>query len=164
MARKKISFTLSERSIRRAIIAVETYDYELVKKMNELIRRLMGEGVKIAKANIKSMGAVYTETLMNSIEGYYSPKNRVALIRTDIVYAAYVEYGTGYMGKRAPHPEPNGWAYDVNHHGYEGWLYISNKDGKTRWTNGMPARPFMYWTARQLEEICGDVAREVFGA
>lgn len=164
MGRKKISFRLNERSIRQAIIEVETYEYELRKKMNELLRRLMEEGVDIAKTKVAAMDAVFTGQLLDSIEGYYSPSKRVALIRAGIWYAAFVEYGTGVVGSRNPHPEPDGWAYDVNGHGDAGWWYLNDNDSKLHWTAGQPSRPFMYETARRLEEICGDVAREVFGA
>lgn len=161
---KKISFTLSEPSIRQAIIEVETYERELKQKLAELGRRLMEEGVEVAKMKVAAMDAVFTGQLMDSIRGYYSPSQHVAIIRAGIWYAAFVEYGTGVEGERSPHPEPEGWAYDVNGHGDEGWVYLNDNDSKFHRTTGEPARPFMYETARHLEEVCADIAREVFGA
>jgi hypothetical protein len=64
-------------------------------------------------------------------------------------HAPYVEYGTGIVGKNSPHPDPMEWeefeGYDINDHGYDGWLYYDNKY-KLRWTSGQPARPAMYNT------------------
>lgn len=163
MPRKKISFTLNEQSIKRAIVEVETYEYELKRKLNELLKRLMEEGVEIAKVKIAAMDAVFTGQLLDSVRGYYHPGSHVAIIRAGIWYAAFVEYGTGVEGARAPHPEPEGWTYDINGHGDEGWVYFNDNDSKFHRTRGEPARPFMYETARELEEICVDIAREVFG-
>lgn len=164
MGRKKISFRLNERSIRQAIIEVERYEMELKRKLSELMQRLADEGVEIAKMKVAAMDAVFTGQLYDSIKGYYSPSNRVAIIRAGIWYAAFVEYGTGVEGARAPHPKPEGWAYDVNDHGDLGWWYLNDNDSKMHWTKGEPARPFMYETARELEERCESIAREVFGA
>lgn len=54
----------------------------------------------------------------------------------------FVEYGTGIVGAWTPHPE-DPWQYDVNNHGYDGWLYIG-EDKRLHWTAGMPSRPFFY--------------------
>lgn len=164
MARKKISFRLNERSIRQAIIEVERYEMELKEKLDRLIQRLMEEGVDIAKMKVAAMDAVFTGQLHDSIRGYYSSTRHVAIIRAGIWYAAFVEYGTGVEGERNPHPNPEGWAYDINEHGDEGWVYFNDNDSKFHRTTGEGARPFMYETARELEELCDSIAREVFGA
>ena len=163
MARKKIRFTLSERSIRQAIIEVESYQRELKMKIDQLLKRLMDEGVDIAKMKVAAMDAVFTGQLHDSIRGYYSPGKHVAIIRAGIWYAAFVEYGTGVEGEKSPHPNPDGWVYDVNEHGEGGWVYLNDNDSKFHWTTGEPAKPFMYETARELEEICGKIVQEVFG-
>ena len=166
---KKIQFTLTPESIRKAIIEVETYELELRQKLNELIRRLGEEGADIARMKVAAMDAVFTGQLLDSISqeyiggGYYSQKTGVAIIRAGIWYAAFVEYGTGVVGARSPHPNPDGWVYDVNGHGESGWVYLSDNDSKLHWTNGVPARPFMYETAKALEELCMDIARGMFG-
>ena len=86
-------------------------------------------------------------------------------------YATFVEYGTGIVGADSPHPQPsrNGWVYDINEHGEEGWWYPSresdpnptkylSKSGQwMAWTKGMPSRPFMYmtwrWTSSRATQI-----------
>lgn len=85
-------------------------------------------------------------------------------VYTNCPYAAYVEFGTGVIGENSPHPDTSiaGWKYDINDHGEAGWIYF--KDGKRHWTNGMPARPFMFETAQYLSDmsVINHIAREVF--
>lgn len=37
----------------------------------------------------------------------------------------YLEFGTGIVGQRNPHPEASkyGWLYDINNHGDKGWTF-----------------------------------------
>lgn len=76
------------------------------------------------------------------------------LIMVGEEYGAFVEYGTGIVGSNNPHPHP--WAYDVNAHGDDGWIY-KGADGKRHWTAGQPSRPFMYktwlWGTRSASPI-----------
>ena len=163
MARKVISFKLTEADIDRAIIEVKQFKRDFLEKCNSLVAALTDEGVEIAKVKVKELGAEYTGALVNSISGYYSPTYNVGIIKAGAYYAAYVEFGTGVVGSTSPHPNPDGWAYDVNAHGDAGWVYYDDDAGKFRWTKGFKSRPFMYNTARQLEKDCEKIAREVFG-
>lgn len=95
-------------------------------------------------------------------------------------YAVYVEYGTGVVGEGHQHPRAtlDGWVYDVNEHGEEGWWYPTttsdpNKKKKTSkdgglwaWTKGQASRPFMYetwlWGTRSATQIIRkNIRREV---
>lgn len=164
MGRTVIKFKLSESEIDRAIKEVKQFKKEFLQKCNELVAALTDYGVEVARVKVAELDAVYTGELMNSIDGYYSPTFNVGIIKAGAYYAAYVEFGTGVVGSRSPHPNPDGWAYDVNSHGDEGWVYYDDETGKFRWTKGFKSRPFMYNTARQLEKDCARIAREVFGA
>ena len=75
-------------------------------------------------------------------------------------YAVYVEFGTGVVGSRKPHPDISiaGWKYDVNGHGELGWWY-RGKDGTLYWTKGFESRPFMYNTAQQLRTLVVPTAK-----
>ena len=86
-------------------------------------------------------------------------------------YAVFVEYGTGIIGSQNQHPNParDGWIYDVNKHGENGWWYPSNSQDPNKnkyitedgtilaWTQGMRSRPFMYdtwlWASRSANQI-----------
>lgn len=163
MAKKVIKFSLNEQDIDRAIREVEKFKAEILEKCNQLVEALTDYGVEVAKIQVAKLDAVYTGELMNSIEGYYSSKNNVGIIKAGALYAAYVEFGTGVVGSRSPHPDPQNWQYDINAHGDEGWVYYDEDSGGYRWTRGFKSRPFMYNTARQLEKECRKIAEEVFG-
>ena len=161
MAKRVIRFSLDE--IDRAIQEVKDFKKEFLEKCNRLIEALTDEGVKVAKLKVQELDAVFTGELMNSIEGYYSPTYNVGIIKAGAYYAAYVEFGTGVVGSASPHPNTQGWQYDINGHGDEGWVYYDDYSNDFRWTKGYKSRPFMYNTARELEKECARIAKEVFG-
>jgi hypothetical protein len=159
---KRIVIKLSEDSISKAIREVEKYKGELKNKVHLLIERLTDYGVEVAKAQVRELGAFYTGELEESITGYYSPSTQVGIIKTDVPYAVYVEFGTGVVGAGSPHPAPAGWRYDVNNHGEAGWWYFNERDQKWHWTKGIESRPFMYNTLQILERESARIAKEVF--
>lgn len=163
MAKTVIRCTLDRKEIDRAIKELKQYKQEFIKKCNQLVQELTEYGVDVAKVEVTQLDAVYTGELRNSIEGYFSPSTGVGIIRAGAYYAVYVEFGTGVVGSQSPHPNPNGYQYDVNQHGDEGWVYYDDDSGGFRWTKGFKSRPFMYNTARQLEKDCKKIATEVFG-
>jgi len=147
----KIQMKLTTRSIEDAIREVKQYKRKLNDRVKALIRELVDKGVEIAKAQVRELGAVYTGQLEESITGFFDEETGLGIIRTDCPYAIYVEFGTGVVGKRNPHPEPiEGWQYDVNEHGDKGWWYFNERDQKWHWTKGMVSRPFMYNTLQLL--------------
>lgn len=162
MSKTVIKFSLNTKDIDRAIRELKQFKTEFIEKCNRLIEELTDYGVEVAQVQVAQLDAVYTGELMNSIEGYYSPTYNVGIIKAGAYYAAYVEFGTGVVGKQSPHPNPQGWQYDVNQHGDEGWVYYDDESGTFRWTKGFKSRPFMYNTARQLERDCKRIAKEVF--
>ena len=163
MAKTVIKFKLDEKDIDRAIREVKQFKKEFLEKCDRLVEALTDRGADIAKVQVAQLDAVYTGELKNSIEGYYSPATNVGIIKAGAYYAAYVEFGTGVVGSRSAHPNPQGWQYDVNSHGDSGWVYYDDDSGKFRWTKGFKSRPFMYNTARELERMCSKIAKEVFG-
>ena len=163
MAKTVIRFKLDTKDIDRAIMELNQFKVEFLEKCNRLMETLTERGAEIARIEVAQLGAWYTGELMNSIEGYYSPTYNVGIIKAGAYYAAYVEFGTGVVGAGAPHPNPQGWQYDVNNHGESGWIYHDDYSGEFRWTKGFKSRPFMYNTARQLERECRKIAEGVFG-
>ena len=151
---KSISMDLSVKSINNAIREIQEFKRQLKETCWELIKVLAMEGAEIAKMQVASMEAVDTGELEQSIQGLFFPGERIGYVIADCPYAIYVEYGTGIIGESDPHPEAAeaGWAYDVNQHGIEGWVYKSDKDGQYHWTVGYFSRPFMYNTLKWLQE------------
>lgn len=162
MSKKVIKFSLDEKSIDRAIQELKEYKKLFQLKCNLLVKTLTEYGVEIAKMEVKKLDAIYTGELQNSIEGFF-PSTNVGIIRAGATYGVYVEFGTGVVGKNSPHPDPQGYQYDVNNHGDKGWVYYDEDSGTFKWTRGFRSRPFMYNTARELEKQCIKIAKEVFG-
>ena len=163
---KTVNLTLDSKSINQAIREVKLFKKQLEECCNELVRLMVEDGTVIAKMNVMSLNAVYTGTLEESIHGVFFPGERLGVIFTNVPYALFVEYGTGVVGERSPHPENTiGWEYDVHNHGDSGWVYYLKTDGNNqfRWTKGMPSRPFMYNTLRWLQDNVSRYTREAFG-
>lgn len=160
----KIICGLSPVELNRAIREIQRYKADLNAKVNTLIEALTEYGVKIAKVQVRQLDAWFTGKLESSIEGYFNPSTGVGIIKAGPPYAVYVEFGTGIVGARSPHPDPQEWQYDVNAHGESGWWYYNSNDGKTHWTKGMQSRPFMYNTAKELESQCEKIVKELFNS
>ena len=160
---KNITFTLDPKSIQRAVNQIKAVEKGLVKGLQELAKTLIEHGVVVAKMYVAQWGAIDSGTLVDSIDGEYNESDHSGRIWTDCNYAVYVEFGTGIVGESMPHPlsAELGVSYDKNGHGDAGWWYPSEegwyqpKDGGPlmAWTKGMPSRPFMYDTLRNLERI-----------
>lgn len=155
----KIKVTLG--NIDKAIEELERYEKQVQKNIEDFIKKLLEEGVDIAKAQIIQLDAVETGEVRDSLKYTLYKEGRNGIIFTDNSHACYVEFGTGVRGAEGSHPTMP-WAYDSNGHGEDGWYYFDENQGRIRYTQGMPSRPFMYNTAKELEEKVVDIAREVF--
>jgi HK97 gp10 family phage protein len=148
-------------NIEEGIRQIEEYEAKVKANVKVFLAKLLEEGVDIAKAQIVSLGAVELGELQNSLAYTLYKEGEQGIIFTDSLHACYVEFGTGVRGASSPHPTKP-WAYDTNGHGENGWYYYDERQGRVRYTQGMPSRPFMYNTARELERKAVEIAREVF--
>lgn len=166
MGKTAISFGLNEKDLNKAIRRLEEYRKEFIRKCNELIKALTEHGEEIAKLEVVQLGAFDQGFLHDSIHGYFDPDVGVGFIRAEAWYAVYVEFGTGVVGARNPHPNAgaHGWVYDYNNHGNSGWVYFSAHDGQCQfhWTQGQVSKPFMYNTFRILQQQARNIAKTVF--
>lgn len=163
---------LSKQSINMAIRRLNEYQKEVEAKTLRLAQELTDKGAEIARIKVVELGAYYSGELHSSISGYFSPSLNAGFIRVTNEHAAFVEFGTGPRGSASPHP--NG---GVSYKG-EGWF--TKADGKDMammygwqpivlgngdiiyYTEGQPAKPFMYETAKELERQFLQIAKEVF--
>ncbi len=172
---KKITITLSQKSIQNAISQIKAYQNDLTYKCQLLAEKLSEKGVEIAQTYIASLDATFTYELNSSIHAEYKGSVKgggiwAVVAGTD--HAMFVEFGTGIVGKRSPYPGnlPEGvdWQYASGKtirqlaDGRYGWFY-QDDNGEWWFTEGMPSRPFMYYTAIQLQDIVVETAKEVFG-
>lgn len=169
---KRITVRLSAGGVREAVRELAEYQAALYARAQELVRQLAEQGAAIALVEAGSIRM--TGALQSGIHSEYG--GDTGFVKCTCGYAAFVEFGTGVVGSRNPHPEPAilGWSYDVNGHGDLGWWYPSGEgdtnptryqlaDGSfIAWTKGMPSRPFMYNTAQKLRPLVIPTARSVF--
>lgn len=175
MERKVIKMELSQKSIQNAIKELRSYQNSLEYKCRLLAEKLSEKGVPIAQSYIASLDAIFTYELNSSIHS-----EKVADVEGGGIWAVvagtdhalFVEFGTGIVGQESPYPGelPDGvtWEYASGKtirqlaDGRYGWFY--NRDGQWYFTEGMPSRPFMYYTAIELRKIILETAKEVFGS
>lgn len=156
---RKIVVNLGNVSV--AIEELEKYQKRVESNIKEFLTRLLETGVEISKAKIMELGAIDNGELYNSLSYMLYKEGNKGIIFTDCSHACFVEFGTGIKGANSPHPTMP-WAYDTNGHGEDGWYYYDTEQGRIRFTKGMPSRPFMYETTKELEQRAVEIAREVF--
>lgn len=156
----KIKISLNEDSINAALKELKSYHKKVKQAAAKLVKMLTEQGVEIAQLNVSDMKALDSGELYNSIFAKY--ERNAGFVVADAAHAAFVEFGTGIVGKDNPHPQIAiaGWHYDVNSHGELGWWYIG-RDGQYHWTKGMPSRPYMYQTAQLLRQMVVPAAKEL---
>ena len=172
---KKITINaLSKSSIENAIKQLRAYQNDLTYKCQLLAEKLAENGVEIARVQIADLDAIFTSELLSSIHAEYKGSTKGGSIWSVVAgtdHAMFVEFGTGIVGKQSPYPGglPDGvsWEYASGKtirqlaDGRYGWFY-KDDDGQWWFTEGMPSRPFMYYTSIQLREIVVKTAKEVF--
>lgn len=175
MERKVIKMELSQKSIQNAIQELRSYQNSLEYKCRLLAEKLAEKGVEIARVQVADLDAIFTGELIQSIHSEYQGSVKggaIFAVVVDSSHAAFVEFGTGIVGQESPYPGelPDGvtWEYASGKtirqlaDGRYGWFY--NRDGQWYFTEGMPSRPFMYYTAIELRKIILETAKEVFSS
>ena len=175
MEKKPLKANLSVSSIRKLQKDLIRYQEYLTNKAAQLAKRLSELGVDIAQVQIADLDAIFTGELIASIQSKYIDSTKygaIFAVVADSSHAVFVEFGTGQRGedKPYPYPLPEGvsWDYNVGKTirqnattGRYYWFY-PGQDGKWHYTEGMPARPFMYLTSMELIREVPKIAKEVF--
>ena len=172
---KKITINaLSKSSIENAIKQLRAYQNDLTYKCQLLAEKLAENGVEIARVQIADLDAIFTSELLSSIHAEYKGSTKGGSVWSVVAgtdHAMFVEFGTGIVGKQSPYPgefqDGVSWEYASGKtirqlaDGRYGWFY-KDDDGQWWFTEGMPSRPFMYYTSIQLRDIVVKTAKEVF--
>lgn len=175
MAKKTLKADLSISSIRQLQKDLIRYQEYLTNKAAQLAKRLSELGVDIAQVQIADLDAIFTGELIASIHSEYKDSTKygaIFAVVADSSHAVFVEFGTGQRGedKPYPYPLPEGvsWDYNVGKTirqnpvtGRYFWFY-PGQDGKWHYTEGMPARPFLYNTSMELIREVPKIAKEIF--
>ena len=170
---KTITVNLNEKdSIKNAIKDLKKYRRKLENNTRKLVQKLTDLGANVVKVKIVNMGAYYSGELLSGAMGYYSPTLNAGFVKVTSDHVAFVEFGTGIVGKNASHENGEylakaSWSYAsgtkifTTKNGKVGWIYPTD-DGGFRFTEGMKSRPFMYETALELQREFPRIAKEVF--
>lgn len=176
MPKKTLTATLSVSSIRQLQKDLKRYQEYLTNKAAQFAKRLSEAGVDITQVQIADLDAIFTGELIQSLHSEYKGSTQygaIFAVVTDSKHAAFVCFGTGQRGKDTPYPYPLpegvSWDYNVGKTirqnavtGRYYWFY-PGQDGLWHYTEGMPARPFMYLTSMELIKEVPKIAKEVFG-
>lgn len=156
---RKIKVSLG--NIDEAIRQLNDYEKKLKQNVTKFMSKLLETGVDVAKVKIVELGAIDSGELESSMQYMLYREGNKGVLFTECTHAAFVEFGTGVKGSASPHPTLP-WSYDTQGHGEDGWYYYDTEQGRIRFTKGMPSRPFMYETSKELEQRAIEIAKEVF--
>lgn len=167
--KKVIKVKLDPHSIADAINEIQAYKKDFERRVRLLLKRLTDEGVKIAKAKVVEHKIIHDNELTNSINGFVS--GNVGFIRVDDEHAVFFEFGTGPVGASDPHPlggsyKEEGWYTAADGKPMDtlyGWKPLGSGGDVYFFTEGQPAKPFMYETAQKLKDEFPRIVKEVFG-
>lgn len=178
MAEKTVKCSLSISGIRQMQEEIKRYRSELTLKCREFAAKLAERGAGIARVQVAGLDAVFTGELIDSIHSEHKENRKYGAVFAVVAgtdHCMFVEFGTGWKGKNSPYPYPLpdgvSWEYNtgktIRYNSKKGtyyWFY-PGRDGNWHYTEGMPARPFMFHTAMELRDarILEETAREVFG-
>lgn len=177
MGKKTFTASLSISSVRELQKKLERYQEDLTNKSAQLAKRLSEIGVDIAQVQIADLDAIFTGELIASIHSEYKDSMKygaIFAVVADDESAVFVEFGTGQNGidHPYPYPLPEGVSWDyatgktIRKNAITGryyWFY-PREDGLWHYTEGMPARPFLYNTSLELQKKVVEIAKEVFGS
>lgn len=165
---------LSQSSIQDAIKQLKNYQNSLTYKCQMVAEKLSEKGVEIARVQVAGLDAIFTSELISSIHAEYKGSQDSGGIWAVVAgtdHAMFVEFGTGIVGKQSPYPGglPDGvtWNYASGKtirqlaDGRYGWFY-QDDNGQWWFTEGMPSRPFMYYTSLELKKLVVKTVKEVF--
>lgn len=169
--KKVIKVKLDPHSIDAAIKEIEEYKADFERRVRLLLKRLIDQGVQIAKAKVVEHGIIHDAELTNSINGYMSVALGAGFIRVNDEHAVFFEFGTGPKGASDPHPlggdyKSEGWFTKADGKPMDtlyGWKPLGGGDDAYFFTEGQKAKPFMYETALKLKEVFPMIVKEVFG-
>lgn len=161
---KRISITLTDESIKKAVSEVREYKNWVLKKETELRQRLAELGESVARIYFAT--AIYDGS--NDVRVRMDSTGSVAVIYAEGKSVAFIEFGSGAKYGYG-HPQagefgvgPGTWSDGPNGKGYwdnpDGWHYA----GKRTWGN--PPAMAMYEAVQRMTEQLTVIAKEVFGS
>ena len=169
---KKISISLSQKSIQNAINEIRKYQRELISKNELFVRRLAELGIPVIDQNIAvaqgdSDKNHNTYIKINSF-GSYS-EARIVVEGSDLLF---IEFGSGvhYNGSSgtSPHPKGEEFGYTIGSYGKgqgskDFWFYYADT-GEAVMSHGTESTMPVYKASVEIVQNIRRIAREVFGS
>lgn len=171
MAKKKIKFGLSQKSIQNAIGEIKKYQQSLIDRNEMFVRRLAEIGIPVIDQNIAeargdSDKSHNTYIKLNSF-GSYSQ----ATLVVEGADLAMIEFGAGihYNGAAgsSPHPKGQEFGYTIGSYGKgqgknDFWFYYADT-GESVMSHGTEATMPVYRASVEIIQNIRRIAKEVFG-
>ena len=178
MKKKKISVDLfSQKSIQDAIKQIENYRDDLLKKCQEICRRLSEEGVRVADVAINSVPIGKTITLTTDINPSKMGCQAImkmtgAETRTEdgrtFFTALAIEFGAGIRYNSTSNPKAKEFGMGVGTfpdqtHAFDpnGWYYLDS-NGEWKHSYGVQASMPMYHAFSEMTKSVDKIVKEVF--
>ena len=176
MSKRVVKFTLDAKSISKAVKEIQEYKREVLRKTNELRKRIAERIAEDASSGFAS--AIVDDLLPNSggarganVSVEVSDSGNTTLVIANGQDAVWCEFGAGVYHNgsvgSSPHPKGAELGFTIGSYGkglgsktvwgfYEG--------GELRLTHGAPASMPMYTACQKACDEIANIAREVFGA
>ena len=169
---KKISISLSQKSIQNAIGEVRKYQRELIDKNELFVRRLAELGIPIINQNIAAAQGDSdknhnTYIKINSFGSYSEAK--LVVEGSELLY---IEFGSGihYNGSAgtSPHPKGEEFGYTIGSYGKgqgskDFWFYYADT-GESVMSHGTEATMPVFRASQEIIQNIRRITREVFGS
>lgn len=169
---KKISISLSQKSIQNAINEVRKYQKEFIEKNELFVRRLAELGIPVIDQNIAAAQGDSdknhnTYIKINSFGSYSEAK--LVVEGSDLLY---IEFGSGihYNGSAgtSPHPKGEEFGYTIGSYGKgqgskDFWFYYADT-GEAVMSHGTESTMPVYKASVEIIQNIRRIAREVFGS
>lgn len=167
---KKISISLSSKSIQNAIKEIEAYKRQLIDKNELFVRRLAELGIPVIDQNIAvaqgdSDKNHNTHIKINSFGSYSEAK--LVVEGSELIF---IEFGSGvhYNGSAgaSPHPKGEEFGYTIGSYGKgqgknDFWFYYADT-GEAVMSHGTQATMPVYRASQEIIQNIRKIAREVF--
>lgn len=175
MSKSVVRFALDAKSIAKAIKEIEQYKQEILRKINELRRRIAERIAEDASSGFAS--SIVDDLLPNSggaraanVSVEVSDSGNTTLVIANGQDAVWCEFGAGVYHNgsvgSSPHPKGAELGFTIGSYGKglgskNVWGFYEN--GELKLTHGAPASMPMYTDCQSACDDIANIAREVFG-
>lgn len=169
---KKISISLSQKSIQNAIKEIEAYKRQFIDRNEIFVRRLAELGIPVIDQNIASAQGDSdknhnTYIKINSFGSYSEAK-----LVVEGKNLLFIEFGSGVhhngSAGTSPHPKGEEFAYTIGSYGKgqgknDFWFYYADT-GEAVMSHGTEAAMPVYRASQEIIQNIRRIAKEVFGS